>query len=92
MSRLYTGTLFIYFFIFIFFLCLFNLNAEYIMWNAWLDKSQVGIKIAGTNIKKLRYAEYIIIMAEIEEELRSLLIKVKEESEKDGLKLNSHKN
>ena len=72
--------------------CLFNFYAEFIMRNSELEETEAGIKIAGTNIKKLRYAEYIIIMAEIEEELRSLLIKVKEESEKDGLKLNSHKN
>ena len=58
------------------------------MQNARLDEACAAMMIAGTNIKKLRYAEYIIIMAEIEEELRSLLIKVKEESEKVGLKLN----
>ena len=61
---------------------LFNLYAEYIMWNARLDEAQVGIKIAGRNINNLRYADDITFMAESGEELKSLLMKVKEESEK----------
>ena len=61
------------------------------MWNAGLDESQAGIKIAGRNINNLRYADYITLMAEIKEELNSLLMKVKEESEKAGLKLNIQK-
>ena len=68
--------------------CLFNLNAEYIMRNAGLEESQAGIKIAGRNINNLRYADDTTLMAESEEELKSLLMKVKEESEKVGLKLN----
>ena len=68
--------------------CLFNLYAVYIMRNAGLDEAQVGIKIAGRNINNLRYADDITLMAESEEELKSLLMKVKEESEKVGLKLN----
>ena len=71
--------------------CLFNLHAEYIIWNAGLDAAQAGIKIAGRNINNLRYADDTTLMAESEEELKSLLMKVKEESEKDGLKLNSQK-
>ena len=71
--------------------CLFNLYAEYIMRNAGLEEAQAGIKIAGRNINNLRYAEDIILMAESEEELKSLLMKVKEESEKVGLKLNIQK-
>ena len=71
--------------------CLFNLHAEYIMWNAGLDEAQTGIKIAGRNINNLRYADDITLMAESEEELKSLLMKVKEESEKVGLKLNIQK-
>ena len=67
--------------------CLFNLYAEYIMWNARLKESQAGIKIAGKNINNLRYADDTTLMAEKEEELKSLLIKVKEESEKAGFKL-----
>ena len=59
------------------------------MWNARLDEAQAGIKIAGTNINNLRYADDTILMAESEEELKSLLMKVKEESEKAGLKLNN---
>ena len=59
------------------------------MWNAWLDEAQAGIKIAGRNIKNLRYADDTTLMAGSEEELRSLLMKVKEESEKVGLKLNT---
>ena len=72
--------------------CLFNLYAVYIMWNAKLDEAQAGIKIAGRNINNLRYAGDTTLMAESKEELKSLLIKVKEESEKSGLKLNIHKN
>ena len=68
--------------------CLFNLYAEYIMRNAGLDESQAGIKIAGRNINNLRYADDTTLMTESEEELKSLLMKVKEESEKVGLKLN----
>ena len=71
--------------------CLFNLYAEYIMRNAGLEETQTGIKIAGTNINNLRYADDTTLMAESEEELRSLLMKVKEESEKVGLKLNIQK-
>ena len=67
--------------------CLFNLYTEYIMWNTRLDETQAGIKIAERNISKLRYAEDITLMAE-SEELKSFLMKVKEESEKAGLKLN----
>ena len=70
--------------------CLFNLYVEY-MWNAGLDESQGGIKIAGKNINNLRYADDTTLMAENEEELRSLLMKVKKESEKAGLKLNIQK-
>ena len=68
--------------------CLFNLNAEYITQNVELDEAQTGIKIARRNINNLRYADDTTLMAESEEELKSLLIKVKEESEKVGLKLN----
>ena len=71
--------------------CLFNLYAEYIMRNAGLEEAQAGIKIAGRNIHNLRYADDTILMAESEEELKSLLMKVKEESEKVGLKLNIQK-
>ena len=71
--------------------CLFNLYAEYIMRNAGLEEAQAGIKIARRNINNLRYAEETTLMAESEEELKSLLIKVKEESEKIGLKLNIQK-
>ena len=77
-SRLYTVTL-------------LNLYAEYIMRNAGLDEAQAGIKIAGRNISNLRYADDTTLMAESEEELKSLWIKVKEESEKVGLKLNIQK-
>ena len=66
-------------------------HAEYIMRNARLDEAQAGIKIAGRNIKTLRYADDTTLMAESEEELKSLLMKVKEESEKVGLKLNIQK-
>ena len=79
MSRLYIVTL------------LFNLYAEYIMRNAELDETQAGIKIAGRNINHLRYDDDTTLMAESEEELKSLLMKVKEESEKGGLKLNIQK-
>ena len=68
--------------------CLFNLYAEDIMRNARLEEAQAGIKIAGRNISNLRYADDTILMAESEEELKSLLMKVKEESENVGLKLN----
>ena len=68
--------------------CVFNLYAEYITWNARLDEAQAGIKIAGRNINNLIYADDTTFMAESEEELKSLLIKMKEESEKAGLKLN----
>ena len=71
--------------------CLFNLHAEYLMWNAGLDEVQPGIKIDGRNISKLRYADYTTLMAESEEELKSPLIKVKEKSEEVGLKLNIQK-
>ena len=71
--------------------CLFNLYAEYIMRNTWLDEAQAGIKIVGRNINNLRYADDITLMAESEEELKSLLMKVKEESEKVGLKFNIQK-
>ena len=71
--------------------CLFNFCAEYIMWNAGLEEAQAGIKIAGRNINNLRYADDTTLMAESEEELKSLLMKVKEESEKVGLKLNLQK-
>ena len=66
-------------------LCIFNLYAEYIMANARLDESQAGIKIARGNINNLRYADGTTLMAEREEELKSLLMKVKEENEKAGL-------
>ena len=71
--------------------CLFNLYAEYIMRNARLEEAQAGIKIAGRNIYNLRYADDTTLMAENEEELKSLLVKVKEASEKAGLKLNIQK-
>ena len=79
MSRLYIVTL------------LFNLYAEYIMWNARLDEVQAGIKTAGRNNNNLRYADDTTLMAESKEELKSHLMKVKEESEKVGLKLNIQK-
>ena len=72
-------------------LCLFNLYAEYIMRNTGLEETQAGIKTARRNINNLRYADDTILMAESEEELKSLLMKVKEESEKVGLKLNIQK-
>ena len=71
--------------------CLFNFYAEYIMWNAGLDETQARIKTAGENIINLRYADDTTLMAESKEELKSLLMKVKEESEKAGLKLNIQK-
>ena len=79
MSRLYIVTLLIY------------LHAEYIMWVAGLDEAQVGIKISRRNINNLRYADDTTLMAESEEEQKSLLMKVKEESEKVGLQLNIQK-
>ena len=71
--------------------CLFNFYAEYIMRNVGLEEAQAGIKIAGRNISNLRYADDTTLMAESEEELKSLLMKMKEESEKVGLKLNIQK-
>ena len=71
--------------------CLFNFYAEYIMGNSRLDEAQAGIKIAGRNINNLRYADDTTLMAESEEELKSLLMKVKEESEKIVLKLNTQR-
>ena len=71
--------------------CLFNFHAEYIMRNTGLDEAQAGIRIAGRNISNLRYADDTTLMAESEEELKSLSMKVKEESEKVGLKLNIQK-
>ena len=71
--------------------CLFKFYADYIMRNSGLDEAQAGIKIARRNINNLRYADDTTLMAEIEEELKSLLMKVKEESEKAGLKLNIQK-
>ena len=71
--------------------CLFNFYAEYILRNVGLEKAQAGIKIAKRNINNLRYADDTALMAESEEELKSLLIKVKEETEKVGLKLNIQK-
>ena len=72
--------------------CLFNLCAEYIMRNARLDEAQAGIKIAGRNINNLRYAVDTTLMAESKEEPKSILMRVKEESEKPGLKLNFQEN
>ena len=71
--------------------CLFNLHAEYFMRNAGLEETQAGIKIAGRNINNLKYADDTTLMAESEEELKSLLMKVNVESEKVGLKLNIQK-
>ena len=71
--------------------CLFNLNAEYIKRNAGLDEVQTEIKVARGNINNLRYADDTTLMAESKEELKSLLMKVKDESEKAGLKLNIQK-
>ena len=72
-------------------LCLFNLHAEYIMQNAVLDEAQAGIKTARRNINNLRYADDTTLMTESKEELKSLLMKMKKESEKFGLKLNIRK-
>ena len=74
--------------------CLFNLNAEYLVFklNAQLDEAETGIRIAGRNINNLRYADDTTLMSESEEELKNLLMKVKVESEKAGLKLNIQKN
>ena len=72
--------------------CLLNLYADYIKRNAGMEEAQAGIKIDGRNINNLRYADDTILMAESEEELKTLLMKVKEESEKVGLKLNIQKN
>ena len=71
--------------------CLFNFYAEYLMRNAGLEEAQAGIKIAGRNINNLRYADDTTFMAESEEQLKSLLMKVKVESDKVGLKLNIQK-
>ena len=71
--------------------CLFNLYAEYIIGNAGLDEAQAGIKIAGRNTNSLRYADDTTLMTESEEELKSLMMKVKEKSEKAGLKLSIQK-
>ena len=71
--------------------CLFNFHVEYILWNAALDDSQAGSKIAGRNINNRSYADDTTLMAESEEEIKSLLMKVKEESERAGLKLNIQK-
>ena len=72
--------------------CLFNLYAEHIMRNAWLDELQAGIKIGGRNINNLRYADDTTLMAESEKELKSLLMKVREKCERASLKLNIKKN
>ena len=72
--------------------CLFNFYVEYIMWNAGLDEAQAGVKIAGRNINNLQYADDTTLMAESEEELKSLLMKVKEDSEKVGLKAQHSEN
>ena len=71
--------------------CLFNLYAEYIMWNARLDEAPVGLKAARKNINNLRYANDTTLMAESKEQQKSLLMRVKEESEKAGLKFNIQK-
>ena len=71
--------------------CVFNIHAEYIIWNSGLDESQAGIKTAGRNINNLWYVNDTTLMAESKEELKNLLMKVKEESEKAGLKLNIQK-
>ena len=72
--------------------CLFNLYAEYIVWNAGLDESQAEMKISGRNINSFKYADDTTLMAESEEELKSLLMRVKEESNKAILKLSIQKN
>ena len=69
-------------------LCLFNFYAEYIIKNAGLDEAQAGIKVAGSNVNNVKYADDTTLMAQSEEELKSLLMKGKEESEKVSLKLN----
>ena len=71
--------------------CLFNFYAEYIMQNAGLDETQVGIKISRRKINKLRHVDNTILMAESEEEIKSLMMRVKEDSEKAGLQLNMKK-
>ena len=71
--------------------CSFNVYAEYIVWNAGLDEAQAGIKIAGRNINNFRYSDDTTLMVENDEEVKSLFMKVKEESEKVGLKLNIQK-
>ena len=71
--------------------CLFNLYSEYIIWSASLDEAQAGIKFAGRNISNLRYADDTTLMSENEQELKNLLMKVKEESEKPSLKLSIQK-
>ena len=71
--------------------CLFNLCAEYIMWNAGLEEAQAGIKIARRNINNLRYTDDTTLMVESKEELKNLSMKVKEESKKVGLQFNTHK-
>ena len=71
--------------------CLFNFNTEHIMWHAGLDASQAGIKITGRNTNNFKYTDDTTLMAESEEELKSFLMRVKEESEKAGLKLNIQK-
>ena len=71
--------------------CLFNIYAEYIMWNAGVDEAQAGIKIARRNISNLRYANDTTLMAESKEELKTVLMKVKEDSENTGSKLNIQK-
>ena len=71
--------------------CLFNLYSEYIMWNAWLDEAQAEIKIVGRNISYLTYMDDTTLTVESEEELKNFLMKVKEKSEKVGLKLNIEK-
>ena len=71
--------------------CLFNLYAEYITWTAWLDEAQTGIKIVGRNINNIRYADDTTLMAENEEELKSVLMKVKDKHRNAGLKLNNQK-
>ena len=71
--------------------CLFNFYAEYIMRNVWLEETQAGIKIARRNVNNLKYADDTTLMAESEEELKSLLMKVKVENEKVGLKVNIQK-
>ena len=70
---------------------LFKLFVEYIMWNTWLDKAQAGVKISGGNINNLRYTADSTLMSESEEELKSLLMRVKQMSEKSGLKLNTQR-